>query len=97
MKEQWKLRKYAGNGGWKKRGEGGRGREAEMEGIISHNLHTHMHTYVATTHTHMHTSLLAIELYNYDVYVHVADTGRKRTLFHCKWANSISYISRMIY
>ena len=23
----------------------------------------------------------------------VADTGRKRTLFHCKWANSISYIS----
>ena len=23
----------------------------------------------------------------------VVDTGRKRTLFHCKWANSISYIS----
>ena len=27
----------------------------------------------------------------------VADTGRKRTLFHSKWANSISYISRMLY
>ena len=27
----------------------------------------------------------------------VADTGRKRTLFHCKWANSMSYISRMLY
>ena len=27
-------------------------------------------------------------------YVH-AVTGRKPTLFHCKWANSISYISRM--
>ena len=30
-------------------------------------------------------------------YVYVAVTGRKRTLFHCKWANSISYISRMLY
>ena len=28
---------------------------------------------------------------------HVADTGRKQTLFHCKWVNSISYISRMLY
>ena len=27
----------------------------------------------------------------------MAVTGRKRTLFHCKWANSISYISRMLY
>ena len=27
----------------------------------------------------------------------VAVTGRKRTLFHCKWANLISYISRMLY
>ena len=27
----------------------------------------------------------------------VADTGRKRTLFHCKWANLIGYISRMLY
>ena len=23
--------------------------------------------------------------------------GRKQALFHCKWANSISYISRMLY
>ena len=23
---------------------------------------------------------------------HVADTGRKRTLFHCMWANSISHL-----
>ena len=30
-------------------------------------------------------------------YIYVADTGRKRTLFPCKWANSISYISRMLY
>ena len=28
---------------------------------------------------------------------YVAVTGRKRTLFHVKWANSISYISRMLY
>ena len=31
------------------------------------------------------------------MYVCVAVTGRKRTLFHCKWANSISNISRMLY
>ena len=30
-------------------------------------------------------------------HIYVAVTGRKRTLFHCKWANSISYISRMLY
>ena len=30
-------------------------------------------------------------------YIYVVVTGRKRTLFHCKWANSISYISRMLY
>ena len=30
-------------------------------------------------------------------YTHVAVTSRKRTLFHCKWANSIGYISRMLY
>ena len=29
--------------------------------------------------------------------LYVAVTGRKRTLFHCRWANSISYISRMLY
>ena len=29
--------------------------------------------------------------------ISVAVTGRKRTLFHCKWANSMSYISRMLY
>ena len=29
--------------------------------------------------------------------LYVADTGRKRTLFHCKWANSISHISRMLH
>ena len=28
---------------------------------------------------------------------YVAVTGRKRTLFHCKWANLIGYISRMLY
>ena len=28
---------------------------------------------------------------------HVVDTGRKRTLFHCKWVNSISNISRMLH
>ena len=27
----------------------------------------------------------------------VAVTGRKRTLFHCKWANLISHISRMLH
>ena len=27
----------------------------------------------------------------------MAVTGRKRTLFHSKWANSMSYISRMLY
>ena len=27
------------------------------------------------------------------IYIYVAVTGRKRTLFHCKWANSIGYIS----
>ena len=26
------------------------------------------------------------------VYIYVAVTGRKRTLFHCMWANLISYI-----
>ena len=31
------------------------------------------------------------------VYYIVAVTGRKRTLFHCKWANSINYITRMLY
>ena len=40
------------------------------------------------------------------VYIHVhvcvhtlymAVTGRKRTLFHSKWATSMSYISRMLY
>ena len=36
----------------------------------------------------------SIELSEYPC---VADTGRKRTLFHCKWVNSISYISRMLY
>ena len=30
-----------------------------------------------------------------NVHMIVAVTGRKRTLFHCKWANSISY--RMLY
>ena len=29
--------------------------------------------------------------------ISVAVTGRKRTLFHCKWDNSIGYISRMFY
>ena len=29
--------------------------------------------------------------------LYVADTGRKQTLFHSKWLNSSSYISRMLY
>ena len=31
------------------------------------------------------------------IVIYVADTGRKRTLFHSKWANLISHISRMLY
>ena len=30
-------------------------------------------------------------------HLYVAVTGRKQTLFHCKWVNSISHISRMLY
>ena len=29
--------------------------------------------------------------------IFMAVKGRKRTLFHCKWANSISCISRILY
>ena len=32
----------------------------------------------------------------HNMHVHVAVTSR-RTLFHSMWANSISYISRMLY
>ena len=30
---------------------------------------------------------------NFKIIIIVADTGRKRTLFHCKGANSISYMN----
>ena len=40
--------------------------------------------------TFPHSLMLALN-------VDVADTGRKRTLFHSKWLNSSSYISRMLY
>ena len=39
----------------------------------------------------MHRAALAMCYHD----VCVAVTGRKRTLFQCMWANSISYISRM--
>ena len=32
-----------------------------------------------------------------NLYTHVVDTGRKRTLFYLKWANWMSHISRMLY
>ena len=44
---------------------------------------TYMHD-VRTLHVLFHTLCVAV-------------TGRKRTLFHSKWVNSISYISRMLY
>ena len=51
-------------------------------------------------------SIIIMHYYVYYVCVHndlyvrmsyVVVTGRKRTLLHSKWANSISYISRMLY
>ena len=38
----------------------------------------------------------SIEIVNAICIIIMADTGRKQTLFHCKWANSISHISRML-
>ena len=37
--------------------------------------------------------ILQFEIYQLPSYNYVVDTGRKRTLFHCKWVNSNSYIS----
>ena len=45
----------------------------------------------------MHVPSVPFVLNNEDSIIYVVDPGRKRTLFHCKWANSISYISRMLY
>ena len=45
----------------------------------------------------LYTSLNVSLLLVHRLSTYVAVTGRKQTLFHSKWANLISYISRMLY
>ena len=63
-------------------------------------VHAYIHACAGYEHTYMQFGVsYAIFMYvcacmcnfHQHIIIHVADTGRKRTLFHCRWANLISY------
>ena len=54
---------------------------------------------ILTTNLQIAIPFLTVVPYHQHKFPSDSTCGRKRTLFHCKWANSISYniISRMLY